>query len=215
MKNLLLLPIILLFSCGPQERVSKETFDEVNRNMEVKRLTEVEILQEAMVWGDSITLEAQAQLSAQLQEAIASQGIVGALDFCKINALPLIQGLEKEHGITLRRVSSRPRNPQDTPDAEELPLLDAYAYNAENNLPSDPSIQKVQGGEVFLYTQPILISSNLCLQCHGAPGKDVADATAKALKQLYPQDQATAYTLGELRGIWSVRLPKREVVKRM
>ena len=72
MKNILLLPIIILFSCGPQERVSKEAFEDVQRNNEVKRITEVAILQEAMVWGDSITQEAQVQLIAQLQQAIAS-----------------------------------------------------------------------------------------------------------------------------------------------
>jgi hypothetical protein len=216
MKNLLLLFIaILIISCGPQERVSKEAFDVVQQNNEVKRITEVAILEEAMVWGDSITQEAQAQLTAQLQEAIAANGPAGALDFCKVNALPLLKSLESKHAVTLRRVSSQPRNPGDAPNAQEIPLLDAYAYNAENNILADPSIQKIESGEVLLYTKPILMANALCLSCHGDPKKDIAPETAAKLKQLYPQDPATGYAQGDLRGMWALRLPKKEVVKRL
>ncbi len=56
----------LLVSCGPQERVSKEVFEEVNQNMEVKKLSEAEILEQAMEWGDSISTVAQKELVSQL-----------------------------------------------------------------------------------------------------------------------------------------------------
>ena len=216
MKNFLIIILPnLIFSCGPQERISKEAFDDVQRNNDVKRITEVAILEEAMVWGDSITQEAQTQLLAQLQQAIAANGHAGALDFCKVNALPLLKSLESKHAVTLRRVSSQPRNPGDAPNAQELPLLDAYAYNAENNISSDPSIQKIENGEVLLYTKPIVLANALCLSCHGDPKKDIAPETAAKLKQLYPQDPATGYALGDLRGMWALRLPKKEVVKRL
>jgi hypothetical protein len=216
MKNLFLLCItILIIACGPQERISKEAFDDVQFNTEIKRITEVEIIEGAMVWGDSITQEAQAQLTAQLQEAIATNGPAGAIDFCKVNALPILKSLESKHAITLRRVSSQPRNPADAPNAQELPLLDAYAYNAENNILADPSIQKIENGEVLLYTKPIVMGNALCLSCHGDPKKDIAPETSTKLKQLYPQDLATGYALGDLRGMWALRLPKKEVVKRL
>jgi len=214
MKNFLFL-LILLFSCGPQERVPKEAFDDVQRNNEVKRITEVAILQEAMVWGDSITKEAQAQLTAQLLQAIESNGPAGAIDFCKVNALPILKFVESKHAVTLRRTSYQPRNPVDTPNEEELPLLEAYAYNVENNIPSDPSIQKIEQGEVLLYTKPILLANSLCLSCHGDPKKDIALETSAKLKELYPEDPATGYILGDLRGMWALRLPKKEVVKRL
>lgn len=216
MKNLFLrLITILIISCGPQERISKEAFDDVQRNNEVKRITEVEILTEAMIWGDSITQEAQAQFMSQLQQAIAANGHSGALDFCQVNALPILKSLETKQAVTLRRVSSRPRNPLNSPDKAEIPLLDAYAYNAENNISSDPSIQKLQQGEVFLYTKPIVITNAMCLSCHGDPKKDIAPETATKLKQRYPQDAATGYALEDLIGMWSLRLPKKEVVKRL
>ena len=214
MKNFLFL-LVVLFSCGPQERISKETFEEVNRNNEVKRVTEVEILNEAMVWGDSITLEAQAQLLSKLESALTSNGTVGALDFCKVNALPILNAVEQNFAVTLRRVSFHPRNPIDAPTAEELPLLDAYAYNAENNILSNPSIQKIQNGEVLLYTKPIRIANALCLSCHGDVKKDIAPETMAKLQELYPKDSATGYSMGDFRGMWALRLPKKEVVKRL
>jgi len=214
MKNLLV-PILLLLSCGPQERISKETFDDVQRNNEVKRITEVAILEEAMVWGDSLTQEAQAQFIDQLEQAIAAKGVSGAIEFCQIKALPILAELETKHGVILRRVATSPRNSQNKPDTQELPLLDAYAYNAENDISSDPSIQKLQNGEVLLYTKPILLANAMCLSCHGDPKKDIAPETTAKLTQLYPQDLATGYALGDLRGMWSLRLPKKEVVKRL
>jgi len=192
MKNFLIIILpILIFSCGPQERISKEAFDDVQRNNDVKRITEVAILEEAMIWGDSITQEAQAQLLAQLQQAITANGHAGALDFCKVNALPILKSLETKQAVN------------------------AYSYNAENNILADPSIQKLQQGEVFLYTKPITISNAMCLSCHGDPKKDIAPETAAKLKQLYPQDPATGYAEGDLRGMWALRFPKKEVVKRL
>ena len=205
----------LFFSCGPQERVSKETIQEVNENMEIKRLTEVEILEEAMVWGDSITSEAQKQLISNLQKAIEEKGVPGAIEFCNVQALPILSELSGKYGVQIRRVSNRYRNPADQPTEEEKPLLEAYEYNAESGVKSDPNIQKFEGGEVLLYTKPIVIPSALCLNCHGEQGKEISNETQLKLTQLYPNDKATGHKIGDLRGMWSVRIPKKEAVKRM
>jgi hypothetical protein len=207
--------MILMIACGPRERVSRETFDQVNEAMEVKRLTEVEILEEAMSWGDSITKEAQAQLISSLQQAIVENGITGALEFCNIQALPILAEIAERHEVGIRRVSSRPRNPSNAPRDEEVALLDAYEYTAENGGKSDPSIQKIEGGTVFLYTKPIVISSEFCLSCHGEAGKGLEESTLKKLEELYPADQAKNYKMGDLRGMWAVKLPKKQVVKRL
>lgn len=206
---------MFLSSCGGGERVSKEVFEEVNKNMEVKRLSEAEILEEAMIWGDSISTEAQMQLISQLQNAISEKGVPGAIEFCNINALPILTEVGKVHGVSIKRASNRYRNPADQPDAQEAPILDAYEYNAENGIKSEPNIQKIDGGEVFLYTKPIVIPGGLCLSCHGDPGKDINAETLSKLAELYPEDQAKGHKVGDLRGMWSLKIPKKEVVKRM
>lgn len=207
--------MLLMVSCGPQERVSKETFEEVNRNMEIKRVTEAEIIQEGMVWGDSITQEAQRQLISNLQKAISEQGIPAAIDFCNVNALPILSELGKLYSVQIKRASTKARNAADLPTEEERPILEAYEYNAENGIKSDPNIQKFENGEVFLYTKPITIPNGMCLSCHGEPGKEINKETLEKLWKLYPADSAKGHKIGDLRGMWSVRIPKKEVVKRL
>ncbi len=205
---------VYFFSCGPQERVSRETFEEVNQAMEIKRLSEVEILEEAMLWGDSISTEAQAQLMTALQNAVAEKGVPGAIDFCNVQALPILSAVSDYYGVTIRRVSNRYRNPIDQPTEEEKSILEAYEYNSENGNKSDPNIQKLENGEVFLYTKAIVIPGGFCLNCHGEPGKEINDETLQKLVELYLEDRAIGHKVGDLRGMWSVRIPKKEVVKR-
>lgn len=61
-------------------------------------------------------------------------------------------------------------------------------------------------GSVHFYA-PILLAAPVCLQCHGRPEKDIAPATMAAIKKLYPEDKATGFQLGDLRGLWRVTFP--------
>ncbi|MDI1323910.1 MAG: DUF3365 domain-containing protein [Algoriphagus sp.] len=217
MKNGIYIFLIIFGSqaCGPQERVSKEVFDAVNKNMEVKKLSESEIIQEAMIWGDSISTEAQKQLISNLQKAIEEKGVAGAIGFCNVEALPILKTVSEKHGVTIRRASNRYRNPADQPDVDEAKILDAYEYNAENGLKNDPNIQKIEGGEVYLYTKAIVIPGAFCLSCHGDPDKDIDTKTLAEINSLYPSDKAKGHKVGDLRGMWSIKIPKKEVVGRL
>jgi hypothetical protein len=220
MKNFLKVSLAIvgttvLVSCGPQERVSKEVFEEVNQNMEVKKLSEAEILEQAMEWGDSISTVAQKELVSQLQNAIAEKGVPGAIDFCNVNALGILQKVSDTYQVSIRRASNRYRNSSDQPTADEQAILEAYEYNAEKDLKSEPNIQKVQNGEVLLYTKPIVIPNGMCLSCHGEAGKEINEETLQKINELYPDDRAKGHQVGDLRGMWALRIPKSEVVKRM
>lgn len=210
-----LITLLILSSCSNNERVSSEVFEEVNSSMEVKRLTEAEILQEAMIWGDSISSEAQTQLISNLKKAIEEKGVDGAIDFCNVSATPILKEVGDKYGIEIRRASTKYRNPQDRPTEEEAPILDAYEYNAENGLESDPNIQKFDQGETYLYTKAIVIPGAFCLSCHGDPKTEIGAKTLEAIQANYPLDKATGHKVGDLRGMWSLRIPKSEVVKRM
>ncbi len=206
---------VSIFACGPRERISRETFEQVNRSMEVKRLTEVEIIEEAMMWGDSITSEAQSQLMTTLEKVLAEKGAAEALEFCNVSVLSVVADVETKHRVEIRRVSNRNRNPGNLPDKDEKDILEAYEFAAESGEKIDPNIQKIMGGEVLLYSKPIVISNTLCLNCHGKSGLDVDENTVTKLEVLYPHDKAIDHKIGDLRGMWSVRIPKSEVVKRL
>jgi len=211
----LIIPALLISSCGPQERVSKEVFEAVNNQMEVKKLSDFEIVQEAMAWGDSIATEAQVQLISNLQKAIADKGVDGAVEFCNVNATPLLSEVAKKYNVSIRRASNRYRNPADKPTEDELPLLEAYEYNADNGLKSEPNIQKIENGDVLLYTKAIVIPGAFCLSCHGDPSNEIDSKTLQKIDSFYPDDKAKGHKIGDLRGMWSIRIPKKEVVNRL
>jgi hypothetical protein len=217
MKNIttIVLMSVSMLACGPRETISRETFEQVNQSMEVKRLTEVEIIEEAMIWGDSITSKAQSQLMTALHQAIEDEGAAGAVEFCNLNALPIVEEVEDSYQVKIRRVSNRNRNPENLPKPDEKDILEAYEFAAETGEKPDPNIQKLAGGDILLFTKPIVISSAICLNCHGKPDENLEKNTAEKLRELYPQDKATDFKIGDLRGMWSVRIPKSEVVKRL
>jgi hypothetical protein len=41
----------------------------------------------------------------------------------------------------------------------------------------------------------------------GEPGKDIEPENVAAIRRLYPQDEATGFKLGELRGAWRIDFP--------
>ena len=61
-------------------------------------------------------------------------------------------------------------------------------------------------GQVSFFA-PIILSNELCLKCHGEPGKDIAPEHAALIDELYTEDQAKGFRLGQLRGAWRVDIP--------
>ncbi|SHM41118.1 Protein of unknown function [Cyclobacterium lianum] len=205
----------LLAACGDNKKIDRGVVEEVNKANEVKKVSDAEITAFAIKWGDEISQEAQTALIGTLQNAIGDKGITGAIDFCQTQALPITREVAEKHGVSIRRVSLKNRNPVNSPNDMEKTLLEAYAFNIENDIEIRPNIQKINDGEVLLYTRAITIPGALCLNCHGEPGKEVNEPTLEKIKAQYPEDKALGYKAGELRGMWSISLPKKEVVKNM
>jgi hypothetical protein len=210
-----LLAIVFLVSCGPRERISKEVFDKVNNSMEAKKLSEAQITQEALIWGDSISTVAQQQLMSSLHKAVEEKGFGGAISFCNVNAAPIVSELSEKYGVQIRRTSFRARNQANLPTAEESQILDAYQYNVENSIENEPNIQKIEGGDILLYTKAIVIPSEFCLACHGEVKNDIEVELLDKIDSLNPNDLARGFGLGQLRGMWSLKIPKKAVVNRL
>lgn len=206
------LSVTFIFSC--QDRMSdadRNAGQQGSMNQEIKRISEAEIMTAGLNRGQKIADIAQQTLGAVLSKTIESDGNIGALDYCNINAYPLIDSLSKANTATIRRVSLRLRNPADSPDSIERELLESYEYSIEQGVTVSGNIQDA-GEEYLLYTRPILINQEMCLQCHGKIGKELSLDTNEAIKELYPSDRATGHTMNDLRGMWSIRLLKKDIV---
>lgn len=210
---IIVLSFCILAACdtGSQNALNREALQEEMRNREPKKLSEGEIIQEAYRQGQQVSQAAQQSLLATLQEAIRQKGISHAVQYCNLKAVPLMDSLSKAHNAEIRRTSLQLRNTNNSPSELEEQLLEAYHYNAEEGIALEDNVQRIDQ-EYLLYTKPIVLETELCLNCHGQPGKDIAPQTISLLDSLYPADQARGYQKGALRGMWSIRFRKKDIV---
>ena len=152
--------------------------------------------------GKVIAQASFTKLSTELKSAMEVGGVESAIQYCSISAIPLTDSLSKVHNASIRRVSDKYRNPINRPTAEELEVIKFYQQQANNNEQLKPLIREVHEKQVFY--APINIQE-LCLKCHGSLNEM---PNYPVIKNTYPDDLATGYVLGDLRGIWSISFNK-------
>jgi len=165
-----------------------------------------EVQQAAVQRGKAIATETFGLLSTNLQTALQSGGVSNALPFCSLAASPLTAGMAGKHGVTLRRVTHKPRNPAGRADASELTILNQFSAALTGTNPPPPLVTNFTAGAVTFFA-PIVLNNELCLKCHGAPGQDISPENVAVIQGLYPQDEATGFKLGDLRGAWRIDFP--------
>jgi hypothetical protein len=209
---LILTALFLLGACSADRRPDGSAVQDEMAAREPKKVTESEILELASRAGAEIAAQAKTTISGNLMAALIEGGLEYAIGFCNLKANPIVDSLQAKYGARIRRVTMKVRNPQDAPDETEGPILEAYAAASADSLPLGDHVQ-LHGDDEVLFTRPIVIDNALCLSCHGLPGQELAEETRNLIKKYYPDDQATGYRMGELRGMWSIRMQKSALIK--
>lgn len=145
-------------------------------------------------------------LSTALQGAMKEGGVKKAVDFCEGQAIPITNGVANEMGVTLARVSDKPRNPINAASEYEKELINDYAVQLKStseNIVLASTHRTTEGSDSPTIYKPIIIKG-LCLNCHGEVGKTLTEENNAFIKQFYPNDMATGYQEGEVRGLWKV-----------
>ena len=143
-------------------------------------------------------------LGKNLSDAIMAGGTENALSFCNIQAMPLTDSMSRVYNAEIKRVSDKPRNPNNAANTEELEQIEYYknlVAEGKTGKEIQPNV-KIDGDQVHFY-YPIL-TNGMCLQCHGVKNEDVKPKTLAMLSKLYPEDKATGYQDNEVRGIFSI-----------
>lgn len=139
-------------------------------------------------------------LKGELLTAINQGGLVNAIDVCNLKA-PAIAAQLSTDGWSVKRTALRVRNPANAPDDWERNVLDYFSATMAKQ-PAPPFIQATSvGAAPFRYMQTIK-TGQLCLACHGS---NLSTDVQAALTKRYPQDQATGFKLGDLRGAFSLQ----------
>ncbi len=210
----LVLFLSLFWSCTTDKKVSSDDVREEIKSREIKKITEAELVSKVHEIGNTIALSTKKTLGKNLQNAMQNGGVENAIDFCNLNAMPLVDSLSQYFGAEIRRVSFKVRNQLDLPNNLEQELLEAYAYQWKDSLALQANVQALEN-DTYLFTKPILIDNALCLSCHGTNDNGMLKETEDFIKSKYPEDKAVGYQLGDLRGMWSIVIPKKKVVQSM
>jgi hypothetical protein len=149
------------------------------------------------------------KLLAVLQEEIARGGPESAIEVCKDKAPAMARAASEQTGWTIRRVSLRNRNPKAVPDAWERAALEEFDRRAAAKEPPaklERAEVVMEDGKAVQRYMRALPTLELCTQCHGAADK-LKPAVVAKLKALYPEDRATGFAIGDIRGAMTLRRP--------
>lgn len=155
--------------------------------------------------GRNFAMQAGAHLGSNLVAAVKEKGAAGAVSFCNHEAIPLTDSMAIALQARIKRVSDQPRNPDNQANEQELEYIQAAKQQLAKGEPIDPQLTDL--GNTILGYYPITTNA-MCLQCHGAPRREIEQATLDVLHELYPDDKAQGYGANELRGIWVVEMDK-------
>lgn len=155
--------------------------------------------------GQKVVKATFQTLSSNLKNAMEEGGVEYALQFCNVEAIPLTDSLSKHHDVSIRRASHKPRNPYNTADSLEAEVIKQYI----NKLESGEKLKPVTYADEnrITFHAPITITNSLCLNCHGKVNEGISKENLATIQELYPNDQATGFSMGDLRGVWTVRFP--------
>ena len=148
-------------------------------------------------------------LQTKLKEALAADGPIAAVQVCKTIAPEIAKEQSKAAGMTIRRTALKVRNPDNAPDALERKVLEDFAARlaagADANTLEHIEDVTGDGKTTVRYFKAIPTAAAPCLVCHGSA---VSGELKETIDKLYPNDQATGFKEGDLRGAFSVTMEK-------
>ncbi|MEQ1698255.1 MAG: DUF3365 domain-containing protein [Hyphomicrobiaceae bacterium] len=148
------------------------------------------------------------RLKEALSTALKEKGPEGALDVCKSVAPQAAKAAGEQHKLTIKRTALKVRNSANGPDEFEARIL--ADFMAKANAGTD--VQTLAYSQVFesggakqlRFMKAIPMAEQPCAVCHGA---QVKPELLEKIRALYPQDQATGFVPGQMRGAFSVTVP--------
>lgn len=153
----------------------------------------------------AIMQEAKKTLGGELKAALERGGVEEAVTYCNVHALPLTSNVGEKYNATLNRVTDKPRNSANKANSAELAQLDQWRKIIASGDQQVVTTEETESARHFY--MPIKIDA-LCLNCHGVPGETLTPENQALIKAKYPDDMATGYQLGDLRGLWHISFKK-------
>jgi hypothetical protein len=143
-------------------------------------------------------------LKTELSAAMQAGGPLNAIEICNTRAPVIAESVSLDSGMNVSRVSLRNRNPGNAPTEWQAAVLrDFETRRAAGEATDALSWQEIaQTEEALEYRfMKAIPTAPMCLACHG---ESIAPPVAAKIAELYPEDQATGYREGDIRGAFVV-----------
>ncbi len=154
----------------------------------------------------TIVAQFSGKLKTQLMSAMKAEGPVTAIEVCNVTA-PAIASEVSTQGWSVGRTSLKLRNARNKPDEWEKRTLEFFeaekAKGADVTKLERSEIANVNGVRTFRFMKAIP-TGEPCLTCHGS---EVSEPVKAKLATLYPNDQATGFKAGDIRGAFTLSKP--------
>jgi hypothetical protein len=144
------------------------------------------------------------RLSGELASALTNGGPAAAVAICKNRAPAIAAEIETASGVDIERTALRVRSPANAPDDWEMATMRSFIARRDAGEEwAEMSATRIEGRELN-WMRPIPLGG-MCATCHGDPASFTQE-TRLALREAYPDDQATGFKPGELRGAFTARV---------
>ena len=147
------------------------------------------------------------ELKSTLQASIKASGPVDTISVCNTQAPQISNKISTVKGLKVGRTSLKYRNQENKPDDWEKSVLEQFEQRKTNgeavNAMDFSEMTEHKGNKVFRYMKAI-VTDEVCMNCHGS---NLAPPIASRIKSLYPDDKATGYKKGDIRGAFTVIQP--------
>jgi hypothetical protein len=166
-------------------------------SVQAEQATQGELKKEAM----NLIKQFGGTLKPELKKALQNGGPASAIGVCSEKAPAIAKNLRDASGWYIKRVSLKARNTSSAiPDSWEQKVLQQFDQRqAKGESPRNMAYSEIVDGKYrFMKAQAV---EKVCLTCHGAEVKPEVEA---ALKAKYPDDSARGYSLGQIRGAFSL-----------
>ena len=154
-----------------------------------------------------VVKEFVGQLQGELKAAMKAGGPTNAINVCKDKAPGIAKSLSEKYGWIIARTSLKTRNPNNAPDAWETKVLNDFETRKAKGEAVKPMahFEFVENNDKknFRFMKAIP-TGEVCLKCHGSEIKPEIKAK---LQELYPNDKATGFKLGDIRGAFTISQP--------
>ncbi|HEY9052562.1 MAG TPA: DUF3365 domain-containing protein [Gammaproteobacteria bacterium] len=155
----------------------------------------------------AVVKEFMTELKGELEKAMKEGGPVNAIGVCNLKAPEIATRISEKHQWDVARTSLKLRNTENKPDAWEEAVLNKFEARKAAGEAVEPmayfEVVEENNKKYFRFMKAIP-TGEVCLKCHGS---NIDPKVVSKLDALYPSDKARGYSVGDIRGAFTIKQP--------